>query len=92
MLKKISAMAITAGLLTLTPVISAGATPAPAPPQGGQRKEQHPHFRAAIRELQEARCELETASHDFSGHRKEAIEAVDNAIWQLQQALQYASK
>jgi len=42
--------------------------------------------------LQEARRELETASHDFGGHRKEAIEAVDNAIRQLQAALQSDKK
>ena len=55
----------------------------------GSRPEEHPHIRAAIQELREARHELETAAHDFGGHRKEAIEAIDNAIKQLQQALQY---
>jgi hypothetical protein len=55
-------------------------------------REAHPHIRAAIRELQEARHELETAAHDFGGHRKEAIEAVDNAIKQLREALEYDKK
>jgi hypothetical protein len=55
-------------------------------------RERHPHIRAAIRELQEARHELETAAHDFGGHRKEAIEAVDNAIKQLREALEYDKK
>ena len=55
-------------------------------------KERHPHIRAAIRELQEARRELQTAAHDFGGHRAEALEAVDNAIKQLHQALKYDKK
>jgi hypothetical protein len=54
--------------------------------------EQHPHIRAAISELREARRQPETAAHDFGGHRKEAIEAIDNAMKQLQQALQYDRK
>jgi hypothetical protein len=54
-----------------------------------EKKERHPHIRAAIRELQEARRELHTAAHDFGGHRAEALEAVDNAIKQLRVALQY---
>lgn len=60
--------------------------------EGRKGRERHPHIRAAIRELQEARHELETAAHDFGGHRKEAIEAVDNAIKQLREALEYDKK
>jgi hypothetical protein len=60
--------------------------------KGSKGGEQHPHIRAAIRELQEARHELETAAHDFGGHKKEAIEAVDNAIKQLREALEYDKK
>jgi hypothetical protein len=73
-----------------------------APPNGkantaaGQARkgsrEAHPHIRAAIRELQEAKRELQTAAHDFGGHRKEAIEAVDTAIKQLREALEYDKK
>lgn len=91
MFKKISAAVLALGLVTLTPMISVAATPAPAPAQE-KGAEQHPHIRSAIRELREARHELETAAHDFGGHRKEALEAVDNAIKQLQEALQYDKK
>ncbi|HEY6351651.1 MAG TPA: hypothetical protein VI636_19800 [Candidatus Angelobacter sp.] len=93
MLKKLSIAALLLSFATITPGVFA-ATPANAPvPQGkGYKGEQHPHIRAAIRELREARRELETAAHDFGGHRKEAIEAVDNAIKQLQDALQYDKK
>lgn len=94
MFKKLSTITLLLGLATITPAVYA-ATPANGPnPQvlKGKGEEQHPHIRAALRELREARRELETAAHDFGGHRKEAIEAVDNAIKQLQEALQYDKK
>ncbi|MBV9144543.1 MAG: hypothetical protein JO065_01415 [Acidobacteria bacterium] len=55
-------------------------------------REHHPHIRSAIRELQEAKRELQSASHDFGGHREDALKACDEAIRQLQQALQYDKK
>jgi hypothetical protein len=51
--------------------------------------EPHPHIRGAIAELVEARKELQTAAHDFGGHRVAAIRAVDTAIKQLRLAQQY---
>lgn len=54
--------------------------------------ERHPHIRAAIRELEQAKHELQTAAHDFGGHRADAVKACDEAIRQLQQALQYDKK
>jgi len=51
---------------------------------------EHPHIRAAVAELREAREELRTAAHDFCGHRKEAIEKTDQALHQLQRALECA--
>lgn len=57
--------------------------------RGGER---HPHIRAAIRELEQAKHELQTANHDFGGHREDAVKACDEAIRQLQQALQYDKK
>jgi len=54
--------------------------------------EHHPHIRGAIHELQEARKELQTAAHDFGGHRVDALRSVDEAIHQLQLALQYDKK
>lgn len=56
------------------------------------RNERHPHIRAAIRELEQAKHELQTANHDFGGHRADALKACDEAIRQLQQALQYDKK
>jgi hypothetical protein len=55
-------------------------------------REHHPHIRSAIRELQEAKRELQTGAHDFGGHRADAVKACDEAIHQLQLALQYDKK
>ena len=52
--------------------------------------EPHPHIRVAIRELRETRRDLETAAHDFCGHKRDAIREVDEAIRQLQLALDCA--
>ena len=96
MLKKLCVLAVLVGLTSVTPVISAAAPPSPTSVQDKddhrKKGEQHPHIRAAIHELQEAKHELETAAHDFGGHRVEAIEAIDNAIKQLKQALEYDKK
>jgi hypothetical protein len=54
--------------------------------------ERHPRIHAAIRELREAKKELEKADHDFGGHRVDAIKAVDHAIKQLEKALEYDRK
>ncbi len=51
--------------------------------------EPHPHIRSAITELQEARKELQTAAHDFGGHRVDAIRAIDGALKQLRLAQQF---
>jgi hypothetical protein len=56
---------------------------------GRPPEERHPRIRAAIRELREAKKELEKADHDFGGHRVEAIKAVDVAIEQLEKALKF---
>jgi hypothetical protein len=55
-------------------------------------KERHPHIRAALRELREAKLQLDKTDHDFGGHRKEAVRAVDVAIIQLEKALKFDRK
>ena len=90
MLKKVSGVAILGTMLAISQVALFAARP---PAAAQERKgEQHPHIRAALRELRDAKQELQTAAHDFGGHRKEALEAVDNAIRQVDQALQYDKK
>jgi hypothetical protein len=60
-----------------------------SPEPQGTRSERHPHIRTSIRELRLARRELREADHDFGGHRVEAIKAIDVAINQLEQALEF---
>ena len=45
--------------------------------------ERHPEIRAAIEALHNAKDHLEHASHDFHGHRADAIRAIDEADHQL---------
>ncbi len=51
---------------------------------------EHPHIRAAVNELREARNELEHAAHDFCGHRADALRDTQVALNQLQKALECA--
>lgn len=61
-----------------------------APPTS--QREPHPEINGAIRALERAKVHLQKAAHDFGGHRAEALEAVDRALAQLRQALQYDKK
>ncbi len=49
--------------------------------------EEHPRLHAALFEMREARVELKEAKHDFGGHRAKALEALDEAINQIDKAL-----
>jgi hypothetical protein len=51
---------------------------------------EHPHIRAAVNELREARTELQHAAHDFCGHRADALRDTQVALNQLQEALKCA--
>ena len=45
--------------------------------------EKYPHMRAALKELDGAKLELQNAAHDFGGHRVAALQAVEEAQKQL---------
>lgn len=49
--------------------------------------EEHPRLHAALYEMRHARTELKEAKHDFGGHRAKALEALDEAISQIDKAL-----
>jgi hypothetical protein len=51
--------------------------------------EHHPKIREALHALREARAELKEASHDYGGHRDDAIRAIDGAIGQLETCVKY---
>ena len=52
----------------------------------------HPRIASAITALKDAREYLQAAPHDFGGHKAAAIRATDEAIKQLNFALQYRAK
>jgi hypothetical protein len=49
----------------------------------------YPKIRAAISSLEAARAELQRTDGDFGGHKKDAVEAIDNALKQMRLALQF---
>jgi peptidoglycan hydrolase CwlO-like protein len=57
-----------------------------------EKSERHPHIRAAIKELREAKKELQEAAHDFGGHRVDAVKAIDEAEKHLAEALKFDKK
>jgi hypothetical protein len=56
------------------PVVAPATSPAavPMPP--------HPHIHEALQAMRAAKHHLETAAHDFEGHRAKAMEHLDQAI------------
>jgi hypothetical protein len=88
----IHALAIAALVLALAfPVAVPAAPPAPAPQPtpAAAAAEKHHHIREAIESLRSARAELMEASHDYGGHREQAVRAIDESIHQLEICLQY---
>jgi hypothetical protein len=59
------------------PAPVAAAVPAPAAPAA---MPPHPHIDEALEAMRAARHHLESAEHDFNGHRAKAIEHLDRAI------------
>jgi len=45
-----------------------------------------PRIHSAIDAIKEAQKELASAAHDYCGHKKDAQEALDNAVRQLRDA------
>jgi hypothetical protein len=72
-------IAAACSVLALMLVMSVG-----APAEG-----RHPEIHAAIESLRNAKAHLEAASHDYQGHRVDAIHAIDEAIHQLDICMKY---
>jgi hypothetical protein len=68
-----------AGPKAAAPVAAIAAAPAPAP-AAAPVPERHPHIEEALESMRAAKHHLETAEHDFDGHRRKAIEHLDRAI------------
>jgi Skp family chaperone for outer membrane proteins len=64
--------------LPAAPVPAAAATPvAPTP---AATPERHPHIEQALEDMRAARKELQSAEHDFQGHRVKSIEHLNQAL------------
>jgi hypothetical protein len=74
---------------TTTSTQTAAPTPATGMQKGerGEHRERHPELHRALRKLRAAKEDLEKASHDYAGHRVKAIQAIDQALEELKQAL-----
>jgi hypothetical protein len=77
---------ISAGFGAAALQVVRAATPA-AHPSVQQLDERYPHMRQALHDLHIARDTLEDAEPRFKGHRDKAIEHVDQAIQQCEDAL-----
>lgn len=49
-------------------------------------------IRAAQRDLQSAKSHLQAAAHDYGGHRKQALERVNNALDDVRDALAVSAR
>jgi hypothetical protein len=56
------------------------AAAAPVPAAASPAPERHPHIDEALEAMRSAKHQLESAEHDFDGHRARAIEHLDRAI------------
>jgi hypothetical protein len=88
--KYIGAAVLTGSLLTGGLALVGGPQEA-AQAQGLQpQREHHPEIRRAINALRVARKHLKEASHDFGGHRAQALEDTNRALKQLELCLKFA--
>lgn len=52
----------------------------PAPPAPVATPEKHPHIEEALEHMRAAKKELESAEHDFQGHRAKSIDHLNQAM------------
>ena len=69
------------GLVVMAAMLLALAFPAAASgPSPAALPERHPHIEEALEAMRGAKRQLETADHDFGGHRVKAIQHLNAAI------------
>lgn len=90
-MKKIAALAsasvLIAGIGTVATQTAARAQ-APFPHPMIRHHERHPELMRAMRQLENARASLQSAAHDYHGHRDQAVALINQAIDQIHQAIQ----
>jgi hypothetical protein len=57
-----------------------------------EAQEKHPVLRNSIRQLEAIKDRLQKAPSDFGGHRVAAIQAIDHAVHELNEAIKFDSK
>ncbi len=72
--------AAAAGPKAPAPPVPAAPAVAPVPAAAAALPEPHPHIHEALEAMRNAKHHLESAAHDFDGHRVKAIEHLDQAI------------
>jgi hypothetical protein len=88
MTKTLFAVVLLLALVGIAPVMVPAGSPAPKPNPAvaPMPPERCPNIHAATEALESAMRDLESARHDFCGHRKEAMEATRHALKQLREA------
>lgn len=51
--------------------------------------EKQPHMEHALKDLENAKAQLEKAEHDKGGHRAKAVELVKQAISEVREGIEY---
>jgi hypothetical protein len=64
----------------IAPVVTALPAAAPVAAVAAMPAPPHPHIHEAIESMRAAKHHMESAEHDFDGHRAKAIEHLDRAI------------
>lgn len=54
--------------------------------------ERQPNMHAALKQLHQAKHQLERASHDKGGHRTKALQLVDQAIAEVKAGIEYDNR
>ena len=101
-MKKLLALSLVSTVFILgSPRLFAEETATTVPPAAGQmaakgmhhrQHEHHPKIHAALRKLRHAKEDLEQAANDFGGHKAKAIQAIDQAVAELREALKADKK
>jgi hypothetical protein len=77
---------IGSGVWTAVPMAQAAPKPAS---QNQEGKERHPVLQNSIRQIEAIKDRLQNAPTDFGGHKEAAIDALNRAMNELRQAVQY---
>lgn len=54
-----------------------------------RKRERHPEIRKAMKNLEQAKTNLQNADRDFGGHRTKAVEAINVALDECKAALAF---